>query len=49
MLNLIKNKKGVASVFGTVFILLLVFTLASIFFMSLYSYEDKAKESIDLE
>jgi hypothetical protein len=50
MLRLIKtNKEGVASVFGTVLILLLVLTLASILFLSLASYGEKAQESIDFE
>ncbi len=38
-----------SSVFGSVLILLLVVTLASVLFTSLYSYEEKAQESIDFE
>src|SRR3990170_918547 len=41
--------KGISSVFGSVLILLLILTLASTLFLSLYSYEEKAQESINLE
>jgi hypothetical protein len=44
-----KKNKGIASIFGTVFIFLLVVSLASILFLSLFTYEEKAQESIDLE
>ena len=44
-----QNNRGIASVFGTVFILFLVIFLASSLFISLYSYEENAQESIDLE
>lgn len=44
-----RRNKGIASVFGSVFILMLVFTLASTLFLSLYSYEEKVQESIILE
>ena len=44
-----RSNRGIASVFGIVFVLLLVVTLASTLFLSLYAYEEKAQESIDLE
>ncbi|MFC1488014.1 Ig-like domain-containing protein, partial [Thermoproteota archaeon] len=44
-----QNNRGIASVFGTVFILFLVIFLASTLFVSLYSYEENAQESIDIE
>lgn len=44
-----RRNRGIASVFGSVFILLLVLTLASTLFLSLYLYEEKAQESITLE
>jgi hypothetical protein len=44
-----RDNRGIASIFGTVFIFLLVFSLASILFLSLFTYEEKAQESIDLE
>jgi hypothetical protein len=43
------NNKGVASIIGIVFILLLVLTLASVLLLSLYSYDEKAQESIETE
>jgi hypothetical protein len=50
MSRLTKQKnKGIASVFGTVLFLILVLTLASLLFLSLYSYEEKAEESISIE
>ena len=50
-MNLIieRRNKGVASVIGSVLMLFLVITLASLIFISLYSYEEKAQESIILE
>jgi hypothetical protein len=44
-----RRNKGVASVIGSVLMLFLVITLASLLFLSLYSYEEKAQESIILE
>ena len=44
-----RKNKGVASVIGSVLMLFLVITLASLLFLSLYSYEEKAQESIILE
>jgi hypothetical protein len=41
--------KGISSVFGSVLILLLILTLSSALFLSLYSYEEKAQESINVE
>jgi len=50
MSRLVKRRnRGIASVFGAVFILLLVLTVASTLFLSLYLYEEKAQESITLE
>lgn len=44
-----RRNKGVASVIGSVLMLFLVITLASLLFLSLYSYEENAQESIILE
>ena len=44
-----RRDKGVASVIGSVLMLLLVITAASLLFLSLYSYEEKAQESIKVE
>lgn len=44
-----RRNRGIASVFGSVFILLLVLTIASTLFLSLYLFEEKAQESITLE
>jgi uncharacterized GH25 family protein len=44
-----RNNRGIASVFGIVLVLLLFVTLASALFISLYAYEEKAQESIDVE
>jgi hypothetical protein len=45
----IKRNKGIASVFGTILILIIVVTVASLLFVSLYLYEEKAQESIVIE
>lgn len=44
-----RNNQGIAPVIGIVFVLILVVTLASTLFLSLYSYKEKAQESINLE
>lgn len=44
-----RSDSGVSSVFGSVLILMLVVTLASSLFISLYAYEEKAQESIRIE
>ena len=44
-----RENSGVSSVFGSVLILLLVLTLSSALFLSLYLYEEKSQESITLE
>ena len=44
-----RRNRGIASVFGSVLVLLLIITLASILFLSLYTYGEKAQESINLE
>jgi hypothetical protein len=44
-----RRNKGVASVIGSVLMLILVITAASLLFLSLYSYEEKAQESIKVE
>ncbi|MEJ2242426.1 MAG: hypothetical protein P8Y18_09835 [Candidatus Bathyarchaeota archaeon] len=50
-MNLIiqRRNKAVASVIGSVLMLVLVITVASLLFLSLYSYEEKAQESIKVE
>lgn len=44
-----RGKRGLSSVFGAILFLLLVLTLASTLFLSLYWFEGQAKESIALE
>ena len=44
-----QRNKGIASVFGSVLILILVLTLSSTLFLSLYAYEQRAEESIAVE
>ena len=44
-----RRNKGLASVIGSVLMLLLVITVASVLFVSLYSYGEKAQESIKVE
>jgi hypothetical protein len=47
--KIFKRNKGISSVFGTILILIIVVTVASLLFVSLYSYEEKADESIVIE
>ncbi len=44
-----RKNKGIASIFGSILILVLVLTIASALFLSLYRYEEKAQESISVE
>ena len=44
-----RRNRGISSVFGSILILVLVLTLASTLFLSLYAYEEKAEESITVE
>ena len=44
-----RERRGLSSVFGVILFLLLVLTLASTLFLSLYWFEGQAKESIALE
>ena len=44
-----RKNRGIASVIGVVFILILILTVASTLIISLFNYDKKAQESIELE